>query len=131
LKKLEPMGVGYNIIEKRLIGEKYEKLEKKMSIIEFLRRLRTKEPIDRAVMVVGFEDLLLTGKDTIDYVRRILSVSASQLRNHIIQLPVNGELILDREPKIRIGSREVGLTPIFGVKLEVKAPGYFYSPPNI
>lgn len=126
------MNTGYNLVEEKLIGKEYEKIEKRISIIEFLRKLRNREPVNRVIAVVGFEDLLLTGEETARYVRRILSESAPRLRNHVIQFPIKGELILDREPKIRIGrGREIRLTPIFGVRLKVRAPGYFHSPPNI
>jgi len=128
LKKLTPMSVGYNLVEAKLLGKEYEEIKEKMSVIEFLRKLKNKEPINKAVAIIGFEDILLTGDGTATYIRRMLTESASRLRNHIIQIPIRGELLLDREPKIKAKSKEIRLTPIFGVKLIVKAPGYFYSP---
>jgi hypothetical protein len=44
---------------------------------------------------------------------------------------IDGELVLDMEPKIKTRGREVRLTLIFGNRIAPKAPGYFYSPPNI
>lgn len=131
MKKLKSMDIGYNLVEEELIGKRYEEIKERMSVIEFLRRLRNKEPINKTVAIIGFEDILLTGEETTLYVRRILSASASLLRNHVIQLPIKGKLVLDKEPKIKVRDKEIKLRPIFGIKLKIIAPGYFHSPPNI
>ncbi|RLF12263.1 MAG: hypothetical protein DRJ69_01115, partial [Thermoprotei archaeon] len=61
MKKLTPMSVGYNLVEAKLLGKEYEEIKEKMSVIEFLRKLKNKEPINKAVAIIGFEDILLTG----------------------------------------------------------------------
>ncbi|MEM0011078.1 MAG: hypothetical protein QW424_01485 [Candidatus Bathyarchaeia archaeon] len=131
MKSLKLMEVGYNIVEKSLIGKEFENIEEKISIIEFLRRLRRKQPVNRRIAVIGLEEALLTGEETARYIRRILVDSTYILRANIIQFQINGELILDKEPKIRYKSKEVSLTPIFGNRIKPKTIGYFYSPPNI
>lgn len=131
MKRLKPMEVGYNLVEENLIGEKYERIEDRMSIIEFLRRLRSNKEIKRTIAVIGFDDILFHGEDVAEYIHDILSRSASRLRNYVIQLPVQGELRLNTEPKIKHRGREISLTPVFGSRLKPIAPGYFYSPPNI
>ena len=128
---LRLMEVGYNLVERKLIGKKFEEIEEKMSIIEFLRRLNRKEGINRKIAVIGFEEVLLSGEGMARYVRQILVRSVNMLRNHIIQIIVDGELVLDREPKIRYKGKEVSLILIFGNRLKPKEVGYFYSPPNI
>lgn len=124
------MSVGYNLVERKLIGKEFEDIEEKLSIIEFLRRLRKGEKISKAVAVIGFEELI-ANEDSALYVRRILSRSVDKLRTTIIQLQVDGELVLDMEPRIKVRGREIRLTPIFGNRITPRAPGYFYSPPNI
>ncbi|MEM4521370.1 MAG: hypothetical protein QXF23_06585 [Candidatus Bathyarchaeia archaeon] len=131
MKSLKLMEVGYNIVEKSLIGKEFESIEEKISIIEFLRRLRRKKPVNRKIAVIGLEEALLTGEETARYIKRILVNSTSTLRTNIIQFQINGELILDKEPKIRYKSKEISLTPIFGNRIKPKTIGYFHSPPNI
>jgi len=131
MKSLKLMEVGYNIVEKSLIGKEFESIEEKISIIEFLRRLHRKKPVNRKIAVIGLEEALLTGEETARYIRRTLVNSTSTLRTNIIQFQINGELILDKEPKIRYKSKEISLTPIFGNRIKPKTIGYFHSPPNI
>jgi len=87
--------------------------------------------VNRKIAVIGLEEVLLTGEETARYIRRILVDSTSTLRTNIIQFQINGELILDKEPKIRYKSKEISLTPIFGNRIKPKTIGYFHSPPNI
>ena len=131
MRRLKLMEVGYNLIERKLIGKEYEEIKDKMSIVEFLRRLRRNRTPNLKISVTGFEEALLSGTKTATYIRRILKTSTSRLRNHIIQIPINGELILNRQPKIRYRGREIPLTPIFGNRIRPKTIGYYHSPPNI
>lgn len=131
MKNLKLMEVGYNIVEKGLIGKDFEDIKEKMSIIEFLRKLRRKEPLSRKIAVMGLEEALLAGEEIAEYIRRILVRSTAALKASIIQFQVNGELILDKEPKIKYKSKEISLTPIFGIKIKFKTIGYFHSPPSI
>jgi hypothetical protein len=55
------------------------------------------------------------GEDVALYVRGILSRVADKLRTTVIQLPIDGELVLDMEPKIKTRGREVRLTEVCGV----------------
>jgi len=131
VKDLKLMEVGYNFVERKLLGKEFEEIEEKMSIVEFLRRLNRKHAIDQKISVTGFEEALLTEGDAANYIRKILKTSISILRTRIMQFPINGELTLNREPKIRFKSRELSLTPIFGNRIKPKTIGYFHSPPNI
>ncbi|MCR8454635.1 MAG: hypothetical protein NDP13_06585 [Crenarchaeota archaeon] len=131
MKSLKTMEVGYNIVEKSLVGKEFENIEEKISIIEFLRRLYRKQPVNRKIAVIGLEEALLAGEETARYIRRILVDSTYMLRTNIIQFQINGELILDKEPKIRYRSKEINLIPIFGNRIKPKTVGYFHSPPNI
>jgi len=131
MRRQKLMEVGYNLIERKLIGKEYEEIKDKISIIEFLRRLKRKQKINQKISVTGLEEALLTGTKTPTYIRRILKASTSRLRNHIIQIQIKGELTLNRQPKIRYKGREIPLTPIFGNRIKPKTIGYYHSPPNI
>jgi hypothetical protein len=131
MKDMQIMEVGYNLIERKLIGKGFEEIEDKISVIEFLRRLRQKQTINQKIAVTGLEEALLAVEEIAKYVRKILLDSTNMLRTHIIQFPINGELILNREPKIKYKAKEVSLTPIFGNRIKPKTIGLFHSPPNI
>jgi hypothetical protein len=125
------MEVGYNLVERKLLGKEFEEISEKISIIEFLRRLQRGQALELKISVVGLDELLLSGDKISSYVRSLLVKSTGILWNHIIQFPIDGELVLNREPKIKYRGREISLTPIFGNRLMPKADGYFYSPFNI
>jgi hypothetical protein len=125
------MEVGYNLVERKHLGKEFEEISEKISIIEFLRRLQREQALELKISVVGLDELLLSGDKISSYVRSLLVKSTGILWNHIIQFPIDGELVLNREPKIKYRGREISLTPIFGNRLMPKADGYFYSPFNI
>jgi hypothetical protein len=125
------MEVGYNLVERKHLGNEFEEINEKISIIEFLRRLQREQALELKISVVGLDELLLSGDKISSYVRSLLVKSTGILWNHIIQFPIDGELVLNREPKIKYRGREISLTPIFGNRLMPKADGYFYSPFNI
>jgi hypothetical protein len=125
------MEVGYNLVERKLVGKEFEVINEKMSIIEFLRRLRKGQVIEKKISVVGLDELMLSGGEISSYIRSLLVESTGILWNRIIQFPVDGDLVLNREPKIKYRGREISLTPIFGNRLVPKTTGYFYAPFNI
>lgn len=131
MKNLKLMEVGYNLVERKLVGKEFEVINEKMSIIEFLRRLRKGQVIEKKISVVGLDELMLSGNEISSYIRSLLVESTGILWNRIIQFPVDGDLVLNREPKIKYRGREISLTPIFGNRLVPKATGYFYAPFNI
>jgi len=131
MRELQLMEVGYNLIEKKMIGKGFEEIEDKISIIEFLRRLYGRQTINQKIAVTGLEEALLSSEETARYIRKILVDSTSMLRAHIIQFPINGELVLNREPKIKYKAKEVSVAPIFGNRIKPKTIGFFHSPPNI
>jgi len=131
MRELQLMEVGYNLIEKKMIGKGFEEIEDKISIIEFLRRLYGRQTINQKIAVTGLEEALLSSEETARYIRKVLVDSTSMLRAHIIQFPINGELVLNREPKIKYKAKEVSVAPIFGNRIKPKTIGFFHSPPNI
>jgi len=123
------MKAGYNLVEKRSIGKEFEEIKDKMSIIEFCRKLKRNEQIKKMISVTGLEEALALGDEIARYIRGILVNSVGMLRGHIIQFPINGELRLYKEPKIKYKDSEISLTPIFGNRLKQERPGFFHSPP--
>jgi len=131
VKHYKLMDVGYNLVERELIGKELEEIEERMSIIEFLRRLWRGQDIGEKISVVGLDVLLFSNEKIASYIRDLLVNSTSLLWNRIVQFPVDGSLVLDLEPKIRYMGKEIKLTPIFGNRLVPKTSGCFHSPFNI
>ena len=77
----------------------------------------------------GLEEALFEG--SAPFIRSILSQSIHIIRTHIIQLPINGELILNEEPKIKYRGKELILSTLFGNRIILRAIGYFHSTPYI
>jgi len=125
------MEVGYNLVERRLIGKEFEEIEDKLSVIEFLRRLKRKQEIKPRICVIGLDEALLGDKYIAGYIREVLVDSINILRTYIIQFQMNGLLTFNREPKIRYRGKEISLTPLFGNRIKMKSIGYFHSPVNI
>jgi len=131
MENLIRMEVGYNLVEKNLLGKKFEEISEKMSIIEFFRRVNRKQPIKQMIAITGLDEFLSSGEEAERFTRFLLSTSASQLRTHVIQFIIDGYLVMNAEPKIKLLSHEIRLIPIFGNRLTMKVVGYFHSPPNI
>jgi hypothetical protein len=131
MKQLKLMDVGYNLVERKHLGKDFEEISEKISVIEFLRKLQRRQTIESKISVVGLDEALLSGDKISLYIRSLLVRSTGLLWNHIIQFLIDGDLVLNREPKIRYRGREISLTPIFGNRLAPKADGHFHSPFNI
>jgi hypothetical protein len=125
------MDVGYNLVERELIGKEFEEIEERMSIVEFLRRLLRRQDVGEKISVVGLDELLFSNERVASYIRDLLVSSTGLLWDRIVQFLIYGSLVLDREPKIRYRGKEIRLTPIFGNRLVPRTSGYFYSPFNI
>lgn len=131
MKRLKLMDVGYNLVERELIGKEFEEIEERMSIVEFLRRLLRRQDVGEKISVVGLDELLFSNERVASYIRDLLVSSTGLLWDRIVQFLIYGSLVLDREPKIRYRGKEIRLTPIFGNRLVPRTSGYFYSPFNI
>jgi hypothetical protein len=125
------MNVGYNLVERRYVGKEFEEIHERVSIIEFLRKLKKGQKIEMKISVTGLDEILFSNHEMASYIRDLLVRSTDLLWNHIIQFLIDGEIVLNRVPKIRYRGREINLTLIFGNRLKPKANGYFHSPFNI
>lgn len=128
---MEGLRAGYNLVERALIGHRYEDTSEVMSIVEFLRRLQSGETLPRRVKVTGLDRLMATIGD-LGSLHRILYEAGDKLfrRSPVILFPVD-KLTMDAEPKMFWHNQEVRLRTLFGNRLEPQGVGYFYSPFNI
>lgn len=128
---MEGLKAGYNLVERGLIGNRYEDASEVMSIVQFLRHLQTGETLPRRVKVTGLDRLMATIGD-LGSLHRILYEAGDRLfrRSPVILFPVD-KLTMDAEPKMYWRNQEIRLRPLFGNRLEPQGVGYFYSPFNI
>jgi len=131
MDSLKLMEVGYNLVERAFLGKEFEEMEDRLSIIEFLRRLKRRQRIKPRICVTGLDEALIGDESVAEYIREILVESTNILRTCIVQFPLNGSLIFNRTPKIKYKGREISLTPIFGNRITMKSMGFFHSPVNI
>lgn len=128
---MEGLKAGYNLVERALIGHRYEDASEVMSIVQFLQRLQSGETLPRWVKVTGLDRLMAT-IGNLGSLHRILYEAGDRLfrRSPVILFPVD-KLTMDAEPKMYWRNQEIRLRPLFGNRLEPQGVGYFYSPFNI
>jgi hypothetical protein len=131
LSTMEGLRAGYNLVERELIGHRYEDTSEVMSIVQFLRYLESGESLPRRLKVTGLDRLVAT-IDDLEPLHRILYEAGERLfrRSPVILFPVD-KLTMDTEPKMYWRNQEIRLRPLFGNRLEPQGVGYFYSPFNI
>jgi hypothetical protein len=128
---MEGLKAGYNLVERALIGHRYEDASEVMSIVQFLRRQQSGEALPRRLKVTGLDRLMATMND-LEPLHRVLYEAAERLlrRSPVVLFPVD-RLTMDAEPKMYWRNQEIRLRPLFGNRLELQGVGYFYSPFNI
>lgn len=128
------MDIGFNIIER---GDP-EIFEDKLSITEFLRKIREEERLPYNFAVTGLDTLLYSAEDreeTERYIRTLLQDVANFLvaGNYIIQVVVEGDLYVVESyerPRVRYKGEEILLYPVFGrvKQIDIK---HFLAPLNL
>ncbi len=128
---MEALKAGYNLVERGLIGNRYEDASEVMSIVQFLRHLESEVGLPRRLKVTGLDRLMAT-MDDVKPLHRILYEAGEKLfrRSPVILFPAD-RLTMDTEPKMYWRNQEIRLRPLFGNRLEPQGVGYFYSPFNI
>ena len=128
---MEGLKAGYNLLERALIGQRYEDAPEVMSIVQFLRHLQAEGALPRRLKVTGLDRLMATMND-LEPLHRALHEAGERLlrRSPVILLPID-RLTMDMEPKMYYRNQEIRLRPLFGNRLEPQGVGYFYSPFNI
>ncbi len=128
---MEGLRAGYNLVERALIGHRYEDASEVMSIVQFLWRLESGESLPRRLKVTGLDRLIATMND-LEPLHRVLCEAGEKLlrRSPPVLFPVD-KLTMDAEPKMYWRNQEIHLRPLFGNRLEPQGVGYFYSPFNI
>jgi len=128
------MDIGFNILEKT----NPEVFAEKISIIEFLRKIREEEQLPYNFALTGLDTLLYFAEDreeTGKHIRTLLQDAANFLfaGNYIIQVVLEGELSVVESyerPRINYKGEEILLYPIFGrvKQLDIK---HFFTQLNL
>ena len=128
------MDIGFNIIEKT----NPQIFEEKISIIEFLRKIRKEEKFPYNFAITGVDTLLYHAKDikkVSTYIREILQDQANFLvaGNYIIQVVIEGTLHVVESferPRVNYKEKEFLLYPIFGRVKQIDLK-HFLAPLNL
>lgn len=133
------MKVGYNIVDNEsLINNEVEILRNKMSIIEFLKRVKKEEDIPLDICITGLDTLIAYAEKPLDlskFIKKILIEKSNFLlrQNLVIQFLMDGKLQVtddDSKPKSVIDKNIIELNHIFG-KLKREDIHYFFTQLNL
>ena len=133
-KEGDRLDIGFNIIEKT----NPEIFKEKMSIIEFLRKVRKEEKLPNNFAVTGLDTLLYYTKDkekVSKYIRNTLQDHANFLvrGNYIIQIVMEGTLHVVEtyeRPRVKYKDQEFLIFTIFGRVKQVDLK-HFLAPLNL
>ena len=128
------LDIGFNIIEKT----NPQIFEEKISIIEFLRKIRKQEKFPYNFAITGVDTLLYYSEDrekVSKYIREILQDHANFLvaGNYIIQAVIEGTLHVVESferPRVKYKGKEFLLYPIFGRVKQIDLK-HFLAPLNV
>ena len=128
------LDIGFNIIEKT----NPEIFKEKMSIIEFLRKVRKEEKLPNNFAVTGLDTLLYYTKDkekVSKYIRNTLQDHANFLvrGNYIIQIVMEGTLHIVEtyeRPRVKYKDQEFLIFTIFGRVKQIDLK-HFLAPLNL
>ena len=133
-KESNRLDIGFNIIEKT----NPEIFKEKMSIIEFLRKVRKEEKLPNNFAVTGLDTLLYYTKDkekVSKYIRNTLQDHANFLvrGNYIIQIVMEGTLHIVEtyeRPRVKYKDQEFLIFTIFGRVKQIDLK-HFLAPLNL
>jgi len=121
---------GYNFVERNLLGKKIEDIEETVSIIAFLRLLRSGGALPRRVKVTGLERLLqrMQDRETSRFLRRILSDASDILmqRGPVILFPVT-KIAWNLQPHLVVDGKPVRFYHLLSKGLRQEDVGHFWS----
>jgi hypothetical protein len=128
------LDIGFNIIEKT----NPKIFQEKLSIIEFLRKIRKEEKLPFNFAVIGLDALLYYAEDRekiSKYIRDMLQDHANFLTtgNYIIQIIIEGTLRVvesSERPRVQYKEEEFLLYPIFGRVKQIDLK-HFLAPLNL
>ena len=133
------MKVGYNIVDNEsLINNEVEILRNKMSITEFLKRVKKEEDIPLDICITGLDTLIAYAEKPLDlskFIKKILIEKSNFLlrQNLVIQFLMDGKLQVtddDSKPKSVIDKNIIEVNHIFG-KLKREYIHYFFTQLNL
>ena len=130
------MKIGFNILERR--EYKSQIFNNKISIIEFLRKLKREEKLPLNFAVFGIDNLIYnseTPEKLSREIRNLLQDAANFLvrGNYIIQIVIEGEIEIvesSERPRINYKDKQILLYPIFGRVKQVDLK-HFIAPLNL
>ena len=133
-KESNGLDIGFNLIEKT----NPEIFKEKMSIIEFLRKVRKEEKLPNNFAVTGLDTLLYYTKDkekVSKYIRNTLQDHANFLvrGNYIIQIVMEGTLHIVEtyeRPRVKYKDQEFLIFTIFGRVKQIDLK-HFLAPLNL
>jgi hypothetical protein len=133
------MKVGYNIVDNdALKSEEVSILPNKMSVVEFLKRVKNEQDIPLDVCVKGLDTLIANSDNPIEisrFIRELLIDKSNFLirQNLVVQLLMLGNLQVTEDaskPKSVINNIPIELNQIFG-SLKREGIHYFYTQLNL
>ncbi|MFQ6044588.1 MAG: hypothetical protein ACE5PV_27360 [Candidatus Poribacteria bacterium] len=127
---------GYNFITRSAIncGDAKE-FRQKLSIIEFLRRIKVHELKPGEYTVFGLSELFTRFGCSVEQISQLLLdiLNDSSVKNRldssgsVVQFIINGELVTGRYLSMRVEEQEIPLTPIFGTMLKQLGKNHYHA----
>lgn len=125
--------MSYNLIEQ----DKEElRCQETVGLIEFLRRVKRKEPLPQSLRVQGLDAALEEAQDTTEtakVMRNLLAMRNEYMarQNALIVFPVRASLEEARGPRMFVGSKRIDLRDLFGNRLERHRRHWFRAGCNL
>lgn len=120
---------GYNVLLKE--DEPPEGFAK-MSIIEFLREIRSGQELPKRVAIYGLESLLLTNEDSragTKFIRNMFRENNRLFREKgytFLFIP-RKELYVNRDVYLKAEDKKANVSSLFGLRLQIKEVGLYYA----
>lgn len=133
------MKVGYNIVDNEALkSQEAEILSNKLSIIEFLKKVKNEQDIPLDVCVKGLDTLIAHSENPTElskWIRKLLMEKSNFLirENVMVQFLMEGDLQVTKDatkPKSLIDNKSIELNQIFG-SLKREGIHYFYTQLNL
>ena len=130
------MKPGYNFIESRAIQEgKVKVFKDRLSIVEFIRRVKDERGLPLDVTVLGLDQLLYSAENREEisrYIKDLLieKVNFLMRRNICVEFILEGSLEQWQHPIVRFNDEDLDLYKIFGTMERVDV-NHFFAELNI
>ncbi len=125
--------MSYNLIEQ----DKDEfRCQETMGLIEFLRRVKRREPLPQSLRVHGLDAVLDEARDTLEtakVMRNLLAMRNDYMgrQRPFIVFPVRASLEEAGGPRMFVGNKPIDLSHLFGNRLERERRHWFKAGFNL